>query len=97
MIEFKYPDGLDKLRNSPLEQLAKQLHKEIQSEFQLWIRIEDFERKISFGIVNTNFTAIILLVRKGGRNCKEIDKSTLDEILKHLRSSDKNDQIKTLV
>ena len=97
MIEYRYSDRAEKLRDPALQLVIDKLYKEIGSEFQMWIRVEDFERRISVGVLNARSTAATLIVSRCGRICPEIDARVADKIRTHLRSSAEDDLVLTLV
>jgi hypothetical protein len=96
MKDFRYPNGVEELRD-PLRVLVDKLHREIGQEFELWIRIEDFARRISVGVLNSQRSAVILVVARCGRVCREIDSQVFDSIRAHLRSASNEDLTLTLV
>lgn len=96
MKEYLYPDGVNELRDSALRELVKSLSREIGQEFELWIRIADFGRKISVGILNSQRAAVILEVARSGRVRSEVNDQILNRIRSHLRSTSNEDLSLTL-
>ena len=97
MKEYRYPDCAENLRDPKLQLVIDKLHHEIGSEFQLWIRVEDFARRISVGVLNARSIAVTLVVARSGRVCREIDSQVVDKIRGHLRSSAEEDLTLSLV
>lgn len=91
MREYLYPEGIEQLRDPALQRVVHNLHKEIGSEFQLWIRVEDFARRISIGVLNARHIAAILIVARCGQTCPGIDARVLGKIRGHLHSPAEGD------
>jgi hypothetical protein len=65
-----------------------QLQNEFAEEYEIWVRVEDFGRSISAGIVNRpKAIAVTVPLRRGSQAIRNmLDPSEIDRIRNHLTS-----------
>lgn len=75
-------------------QVFDQLQNELGREYEIWVRVEDFGRSVSAGIVNRSKLAVIVSLRRGSQAIRNaLDSSEIDRIRKYLISNATEDLV----